>query len=270
MEMIVANLNEPGLLKQGPPSVELLGVRIHDLSPDELISHITHYCLAGDQAVLSYVNTHAMNLSYGNTDFRQYLNNASINFCDGVGVQLGARLLGEEIRYRSTPPDWIERLASSCVANDLSLYFLGAQSGVAERAARKLEVLVPGIEISGTHHGYFDKSKNTVENNRILDEINSSNTNVLLVGFGMPLQENWITENLENLAINVVIPVGALFDYMTGDIYRAPGWITDHGFEWLTRLLVEPGRLWRRYIIGNPLFFWRVLKQRFGWIRFDE
>lgn len=265
----MAKPNKPELLKQGPPSVELLGVRIHDLSPDELISRITQYCLSGDLAVLANVNTHAMNIAYDNTEFRHYLNNASINFCDGVGVQLGARLLGEEIRYRLTPPDWIERLASSCVANDLSLYFLGAKSGVAERAARNLEDLVPGIEISGTHHGYFDKSKNAAENVRIVDEIDSGKTNVLLVGFGMPQQENWIKENLGNLAINVVIPVGALFDYMAGDIYRAPRIVTDQGFEWLARLFVEPGRLWRRYIIGNPLFIWRVLKQRFGWAKFD-
>lgn len=262
--------NESGLLKQRPPSVELLGVRIHDLSPDELISRIVQYCLAGDLAVLANVNTHAMNIAYGNTDFRNYLNNASINFCDGVGVQLGARLLGEEIHHRSTPPDWIERLATFCMANDLSLYFLGAKTGVAESAACNLEALVPGIEISGTHHGYFDKSKNAIENKRVVEEINSGDTNVLLVGFGMPVQEDWITENLNNLAINVVIPVGALFDYMAGNIYRAPRIITDQGFEWLARLFVEPGRLWSRYIIGNPLFFWRILKQRFGWIRFDE
>lgn len=248
---------------QDVTSLCLLGVRIHDLPPIQLISRIINYCQSGERVYLAYVNTFGMNLAYCDIEFRDYLNSASINFCDGVGVQLGARLLGEDIRHRSTPPDWIERLASSCVAHDLSLYFLGAKSGVAERAARNLEDLVPGIEISGTHHGYFDKSKDAAENKRMVDEINSGSTNVLLVGFGMPLQENWIIENLGDLAINVVIPVGALFDYMAGDIYRAPRFVTDQGFEWLARLLVEPGRLWKRYIIGNPLFFWRVLKQRF-------
>ena len=74
----------------------------------------------------------------------------------------------------------------------------------------------------------------------------------------MPLQEMWIEENIHVLNVNVIMPVGALFDYVSGEIPRPPKWMTEHGLEWLGRLLVEPGRLWQRYIIGNPLFFWRV------------
>jgi N-acetylglucosaminyldiphosphoundecaprenol N-acetyl-beta-D-mannosaminyltransferase len=83
-----------------------------------------------------------------------------------------------------------------------------------------------------------------------------------VVGFGMPAQEKWILENWNSLNVHIVFPVGAFFDYLAGDVVRAPRWMTDHGLEWLGRLLIEPRRLWKRYVIGNPLFIWRVLLQK--------
>ena len=80
----------------------------------------------------------------------------------------------------------------------------------------------------------------------------------------MPIQEQWIIENWDQIDARVALPVGALFDYLTNEIPRAPGWITEHGFEWLGRLVVEPGRLWRRYLLGNPRFILSILRQRFG------
>ncbi len=74
----------------------------------------------------------------------------------------------------------------------------------------------------------------------------------------MPLQEQWILENFNDLQVNIIMPVGAMFDYVAGDVVRAPQWMTDHGFEWLGRLIIEPRRLWKRYIVGNPLFLWRI------------
>jgi N-acetylglucosaminyldiphosphoundecaprenol N-acetyl-beta-D-mannosaminyltransferase len=81
----------------------------------------------------------------------------------------------------------------------------------------------------------------------------------------MPLQEKWLLENWTALNVNVALPIGAAFDYLAGRTYRAPRWMTDHGFEWLGRLIVEPERLWRRYLIGNPLFIWRVVAERLGY-----
>ena len=83
----------------------------------------------------------------------------------------------------------------------------------------------------------------------------------------MPLQERWLTENWPNLNAYVALPAGAAFDYVSGNVYRAPAWMTDNGLEWLGRLLVEPRRLWSRYLIGNPLFFWRLFKLRWRLFR---
>ncbi|MEZ4642784.1 MAG: WecB/TagA/CpsF family glycosyltransferase [Chloroflexota bacterium] len=85
----------------------------------------------------------------------------------------------------------------------------------------------------------------------------------------MPVQEKWLLENRENLNVNVIMTGGAVFDYVSGELQRAPKWMTDNGLEWLGRLLIEPRRLWRRYLVGNPVFLWRVLKQRLGLLRFE-
>jgi N-acetylglucosaminyldiphosphoundecaprenol N-acetyl-beta-D-mannosaminyltransferase len=86
----------------------------------------------------------------------------------------------------------------------------------------------------------------------------------------MPLQERWLMENWDHIDANVALTGGAVFDYVSGELQRAPRWMTDNGLEWLGRLLIEPRRLWKRYLIGNPLFIWRVLKQRLGLLHFDE
>jgi N-acetylglucosaminyldiphosphoundecaprenol N-acetyl-beta-D-mannosaminyltransferase len=101
-----------------------------------------------------------------------------------------------------------------------------------------------------------------MENREVVARINRAVPDILLVGFGMPLQEKWIAENRAGLDASVIMTVGAAFDYLAGEVRRAPRWATTRGLEWLGRLLVEPHRLWRRYLIGNPLFFWRVFLQK--------
>jgi N-acetylglucosaminyldiphosphoundecaprenol N-acetyl-beta-D-mannosaminyltransferase len=241
-------------------SVNLLGIHIDDLPVETLVKQITEYAYQRQKVIVANVNIHAMNLAYEQSDFHDFLNGCELVFCDGVGVKLGARLLGQNIQYRYTPPDWVPLLCQACVRKNLSMYFLGAKAGIAQQAADKLQALIPGLKIVGTSHGHFDKTPSSIENQAVLDEINGKNPDILLVGFGMPLQEFWLRDNWANLNTYVALPVGAFFDYTAEAIRRAPAWVTDHGFEWLGRLLIEPGRLWERYIIGNPRFFWRILK----------
>jgi N-acetylglucosaminyldiphosphoundecaprenol N-acetyl-beta-D-mannosaminyltransferase len=251
------------IVKPAVNSVDLLGVRIDDLPVETLVEQITRYVQNQEKAIISNVNIHAMNLAYKLADFRQFLCDCEIVFCDGFGVMLGARMAGGNLHYRYTPPDWIPLLCEECVSNDLSMYFLGAREGVAKQAANNLQASFPRLRILGTRHGYFDKSPGSLETQIMIQEINEQRPDILLVGFGMPMQEFWLRDNWSELDVGVALPVGAFFDYAAGAKRRAPNWITDSGFEWLGRLIVEPDRLWQRYIIGNPLFFWRILKQKF-------
>lgn len=147
------------------------------------------------------------------------------------------------------------------------MFFLGSKPGIAEKAAQRLQERHPNLVIAGTHHGYFDKTPGSLENEAIIQQINAARPNILIVAFGMPLQEKWLMENWERIDANIALTGGAVFDYISGELARAPRWMTDNGLEWLGRLLIEPGRLWKRYVIGNPLFLWRILLQRLGVLR---
>lgn len=250
-------------------AVNLLGVRVCTLSVESLVNFVTRTILAGGKARAVYVNIYAINLAQELAWFRDFFNSSDVVYCDGFGVKWGARLLGLRIPYRYTPPDWITLLAAECARQHFSLYLLGAHPGVAEKVAVILKQQFTDLSIAGTHHGYFDKSPDSDENEAVLQAINATNPDILLVGLGMPLQERWLMENWDRLEAKVALPVGALFDYLAGEFPRAPHWMTDHGLEWLGRLIVEPRRLWRRYLLGNPRFLWLVLKQRLGLLRVE-
>jgi N-acetylglucosaminyldiphosphoundecaprenol N-acetyl-beta-D-mannosaminyltransferase len=131
---------------------------------------------------------------------------------------------------------------------------------VAEKAAARLQGRFGSLRIAGTHHGYFNKGIDHPENLTVVEHINRVRPDILILGFGMPLQERWLLENWDRLDARTALAGGAAFDFIYGDLKRAPGWMNNHGMEWLGRFLIEPRRLWHRYLIGNPLFLWRVVR----------
>lgn len=242
--------------------IDLLGVRIHPVHLHELLDYISRTIAEDRRAIVTNVNVRAMNLAYEQPWFREYLNTSALVFCDGFGVKWGAALVGRHLPERMTPPDWLPDLARLAAQQRWRVYLLGARPGIASEAAIALQrdEAARGLFVVGTHHGYFHKRRESAENRAVVAHINSVRPHLLLVGFGMPLQERWLYENWHDLHVNVALPVGAAFDYLAGVVPRAPRWMTDHGLEWLGRLLIEPRRLWRRYLIGNPLFLWRLLR----------
>ena len=234
------------------------------LTVDELHQEIGRLVRGGRRGRVLNANAHCLNLCYEDPKLRDFLNGAEVVFCDGAGVMLAARMLGRRIPQRITYADWIWQLADLAAAQGFSLYLLGARPGVAREAAMRLRERYPNLEIVGFRHGYFDHSAGSPENEAVVEEIKASAPDILLVGLGMPLQERWLMENIDRLDAGVALTGGAVFDYVSGRLRRGPRLLRENGFEWLARLLVEPRRLWRRYLIGNPLFLLRVLRQRLG------
>jgi N-acetylglucosaminyldiphosphoundecaprenol N-acetyl-beta-D-mannosaminyltransferase len=257
--MNTLHMPETKSARQG--ETQVLGVNITPMLKDDLTRYLMVSCLGERGKLVLNVNAHALNLAYSLPWFRSTLNASDVVFIDGYGVILAAWLLGYGHLPRITYADWMWDLAGFCVEHDISLYFLGARQGIAEQAAVNLLSQHPDLRILGTHHGYFDHSVHSNENQAVCAEINHLKPDLLFVGFGMPLQEKWLAENLGQLDVAAGLSCGALFDYVSNNLKRAPRFLTDHGLEWLGRLSYEPARLWRRYLLGNPVFLWRVFLQ---------
>ena len=241
--------------------VGVLGVGVDRITVEGLHAEVAHLVRRRGGIVLN-ANAHCLNLCHEDEGLREFFAAADVVFCDGAGVKLAARMLGDQLPERITYADWLPRLAALAEERGFSLFFLGARPGVAGEAARRLRASHPDLRIVGVRHGYFDHRAGSPENGSVVAEINAARPDVLLVGLGMPLQERWLMQNLHGLDVGAALTGGAVFDYASGGLRRGPRLLTDNGLEWLARLIVEPRRLWRRYLLGNPLFLARVIGQR--------
>lgn len=240
-------------------AVDLLGLRVDNLDAEGLKGKVLSFAKTGARKTVWYLNTDCVLLALRDREYMDILNGADLLYADGVGVVLGARLWGGELPGRMTGADFMPQFCKSFAEEGLSVYLLGAKDGVAKDAAENLRKAAPGLKVAGTHHGYFDHK----DPEAVIEEINRTKPDILLVGFGAPHQEKWIYKNAHRLDVPVLWGVGGLFDFLSGRTKRGPKLLLDNGFEWLCRLMVEPGRLWRRYIIGNTkfiiyLFWYRV------------
>jgi exopolysaccharide biosynthesis WecB/TagA/CpsF family protein len=250
--------------------VSVLGVKVGVLSSQAALEGIKELLAKGGAHSLFFVNAHTLNLAYEDPEYRAALNSADLVLNDGIGVEIAARLFGVRFPENLVGTDFIPKLCTLARDRNLSLYLLGSKPGVAEMAATKLQRSFPGIDVVGTHHGYFSKE----EEDEVIRAIQEASPDVLLVGFGNPLQEKWIALHRGLLRVPLSLGVGAFIDFVAGRVRRAPCWAQRARMEWVFRLVLEPRRLWRRYIQGNPKFLWRVLRARvfatIGWREDDR
>jgi N-acetylglucosaminyldiphosphoundecaprenol N-acetyl-beta-D-mannosaminyltransferase len=241
------------------PKVTILGVEVDVITGDELQGAIARSISSGRKEVFAYANIHGVNIARRDESFRDFLNEAAVVYCDGEGVRLGAKILGYDLPERIVLTRWVWELCSFCERHGFTVFILGGSTTAVEGAVRRIRFRFPRIMIVGWHHGYFDKEG--PESDRIVEMIGRVRPNVLFVGFGMPLQEHWIRANFEKLCANAILPAGSMIEYAAGRRATAPRWMAEKGFEWLFRLVQEPGRLWGRYVLGNPLFMCRIIMQ---------
>ncbi len=243
--------------------VRILGVKVDSLSVNDLNAALESSVRCGKRSLILHVNVHCLNLTQNNAWLRNFLNSASIVYCDGAGAMLGARILGKRIKQRIPITEWIWKLASLAESQGFTLFILGSRPSTADEAAARIKQQFARLRLAGAHHGYFDKTPGSVENEKVITMINAAKPDVLIVGFGMPLQERWLMENWDRLDVKVALSGGAIVDRVAGQVRRGPRWMTDNGLEWLWRLASEPRRLWKRYLIGNSVFLLHVLRERF-------
>jgi exopolysaccharide biosynthesis WecB/TagA/CpsF family protein len=238
---------------------KLLGVDIQDMTLSDAVRLLMDAAQKNISVTAGFVNADCLNQAYRDTEYRDILNNFDVIFADGSGIRLACRLNDWAIPNNVNGTDLFPLLCQALAETGLSLYLLGGQPQVAETAALNMQKKYPQLKIAGTQHGYYHRD----ELPAILKQINQSGAAVLLVGFGAPNQERWLQTHRNTLQIPVRLGVGGLFDYYSDRIPRAPLWLRDRGLEWTWRLWQEPARLWKRYILGNPLFVFRVLTERY-------
>lgn len=204
------------------------------------------------------VNAHVANLCRGDADMRRHLQ-STINYADGQSVVWASRLLGTGLTERIATTDLAEPLLRAAACHGLPVFLFGGAPGVAETAAARMRDRIGGLDIR-THHGYPD------DHDDLLSKIAKNETAILFVGLGNPLQENWVAQHHDRLPA-LVLTCGGLFDWLSESNPRAPQWMIALGLEWLWRLGLEPRRLGRRYLVGNPAFVRSVLQQRRAQLR---
>jgi N-acetylglucosaminyldiphosphoundecaprenol N-acetyl-beta-D-mannosaminyltransferase len=238
-------------------SIDILGVRVDDASYAELPGLVDAWVAGGLPHHIVTLNPEMLVAAHRDPAFRDLLNRADLSVPDGVGVMWAARWLGTPLRQRVTGSDGIYLIALHCAARGYRPYFLGAAPGVAERVARQLSELYPGLAVAGFYAG----SPSPGEEGAIVARVRAAAPDVLFVAYGVPAEEIWIARNRERLGVPVMLGVGGAFDFVAGVARRAPVWMRRAGLEWFFRLLAEPWR-WRRQL-ALPRFVALVLKQRF-------
>jgi N-acetylglucosaminyldiphosphoundecaprenol N-acetyl-beta-D-mannosaminyltransferase len=209
-------------------------------------------------------NAHLVNLAEQDDRFAEAMQAADLSVPDGISVVMASRLLRVPIPERVAGGDLMERLCAEAAHYGLRMYFLGGLPGAATMAAHNLRRRYPGLRICGTACPPPGFENDPAQMTQIRNEINAVEPDLLCIAFGAPKQEIWMQENRDKLRVGVILPVGAAFDTQSGLRRRAPKWIQRCGMEWLFRLVMEPRRMWRRYLIGNAQFLMLVLRQ---WMR---
>lgn len=243
------------------PVVNIQEVRVHRVFRQDLLNQIRHAVETGEGGNIFNLNIHAANLAWTDPEFREILNQADQVFVDGAGILLGAKIMGWELGERLTPADWVDDLLLVCSKESWPVFWLGDTDEVGAAFEHKLKTKFPDLLFAGRHHGFFDRKGR--DNEQVLQMINDSGAKVLMVGMSMPIQEKWLHDNRHHLKPALRLAFGGLARIVTGHIPRGPRWMTDNGLEWLYRLAMQPGYTWRRYILGNPLFFLRLFAWHF-------
>jgi exopolysaccharide biosynthesis WecB/TagA/CpsF family protein len=239
------------------PSMDILGVRVANPSRAEAIALIRNALSRKRHLKVAFLNAHSANVAATDPEFCAVLDRFLV-LPDGIGVDIAARrLYGRPFRANLNGTDFVPALLSA-IGEPLTVGIVGAVRENGEKAAAGLAVAMPQHRFVYLNDGYLSKA----EEPDVLRRIRELAPDILLVAMGVPRQEKWIDRNIDASHCTVPMAVGALLDFLSGAIRRAPPVVRRFRLEWLFRLVNEPVRLWRRYVLGNPLFLMRVVRQK--------
>jgi exopolysaccharide biosynthesis WecB/TagA/CpsF family protein len=244
------------------PRTSILGVEIDALTMDEAITAFQWFIAQRDPVLALPVNVDVCMRIQRDSDLREIVRSAELVFVDGTPMMWAARFLGRPFPARVSGSDFVPAFCAAAARGGQTMFLLGGGSGVAEDARCYLERTYPGLGIVGTYAPPFGFERDDQENARIVRMVKQARPDVLLTGLGCPKQEKWLFRFRDELQVPVAMGVGSTFDYFAGRLKRAPTWMQRAGIEWVYRLLQEPGRLWKRYLIDDAPFVYHIVRQR--------
>jgi len=236
-------------------SIELLGVRIHDVDMAASLDAIDCFIRSRTPHIVVTADASCVVLARKDAELREIVNSADLVTPDSIGILLAARLNGKPLAERVSGCDMLVLLCERAARLGHRVFLLGAAPGVADAAAEKLRERFPGLDIVGVQHGYFKPE----ETESVISMIRAAEPDLLFVAFGIPMQEKWIRRHMEALGAPVCMGVGGSFDVISGKVKRAPKWMQRYGLEWVYRLASNPRKIGK--VMTLPVFVALVV----GW-----
>lgn len=244
------------------PRANILGVGVSAINLTQAVATIDDWISRHEQHYVTVTPVHGIMDCQDDPELKTIFNRSGLTTPDGMAVVWILKMLGHDHVGRVYGPDLMSAVCEQSVDKGYRHFLYGGEPDVAERLSASLQARCPGIKIAGIYCPPFQPVCEE-EDRAIIDAVNDSGADIVWVGISTPKQERWMAAHLEKLEAPVMIGVGAAFDYLSGRKRQAPRWIQRAGFEWLFRLLMEPSRLWRRYI-RYPLFLILLLGQALG------
>lgn len=245
-----------------PRRINVLGVGVSLVNMDRALGQIAEWIRAGERTYVCVTSVHGVMESQRSDDLRRVLNGAGMVTPDGMPLVWLGRAQDDRVTRVYGPDLMLAELERSVVAGHRH-FFYGGGPGIAAKLAAAMQTRFPGLKVAGTMEPPFAPVEQ-LATQATADTINSAEPDIVWVGISTPKQERWMARMRPLLKASVLIGVGAAFDFHAGTVRQAPKWMQRSGLEWLFRLVTEPRRLWRRYLVNNPWFVLALAMQRLG------
>lgn len=238
-----------------------MGIKVNRITIEDSVKWIEKLISHPERHQICVPNVWTTVLAQKDLDFRKIYNSSSLAIPDGMPLVWVSKMYGKPIHKRISGTDLFFRFADCAAEKGYTFFFLGSTEDTLGRINETVKNKFPSLKILGFYSPPFLQEFPKEVNERMIEIINDAKPDVLWVGMTAPKQEKWIYENLERLDVHVAIGIGAAFEYVAGKLKRAPEWMQNTGLEWLYRVGQEPRRLWKRYLVGNTMFVWLVMKE---------
>ncbi len=237
--------------------IDILGCPVDNLSLEESVKRIEEFIKSGKPHQYIAINADKIVKMRKDPLLREIILNNDLNIVDGQPLMWVSKLFGTPVKQRYGGLDIVDAIAPVAAKKGYGIYFLGARQEIIEKVAEAYSARYPKLKISGRRNGYW----NAGEEKEVVGKIKEAKPDVLFFAMSSPKKEIFLKEYLNEMGVPFVMGVGGAFDIIAGKTKRAPEWMQRIGMEWLFRVIQEPRRLWKRYLVGNTIFIWLVLKE---------